>query len=852
VPCTATLANNISVNAITTADISFVSGNKTGTAFAGGLQTISAATVFNVTGAAASVGNTLSSVSWISPAGCYNEVMIVAAAAVPNSGTPTGDGTAYTASASYGVGTPLGNGFVVYKGPSSSPQIINTLVNGTTYYFKIYTRFGTTWSTGVEVNATPAIITNPTDYFRSVASGSWATLATWQSSVDSISWIAATVVPGAAAAHVVIQSPDSVWLDVNRTTANLTLNSGAIMNALTFSMTATIRFNLLGTSTYYQGGTVTTVPGSSGNQVLATTSNYRYNGTQAGTSAALPAFGNLFWEPTASGSGTFQNNTAAAPFNNGLVVRGNMTINIQGPTVREVRFATGTTVSRTHSIDGNLNIISAFSTVVVQNGSNAVTSIVNIGGNINISAGILQGTSSTAGTNGNGILNLRGNINNTGGTIQTGNSTVGLFSLNYVGTAPQSINNTGGTFTFTANQSDSVNNAGNGVTLNTPLTHNGSINFLSGNINTTNVNVIILGATATVLNASNSSFVNGPVSKIGNTPFSFPVGKNDCGPSNTVSGYAPIAITAPANITDQFTAEYIHSSGHALGTITAIGLQKVSACDYWRLNQDAGANTLNVTLNWNAPVNNCNVTSSYVNNLPSLVVAHFDGTNWDAFGATGTALGTPVTGNVTWPNVSTFSPFTIGSIDFNNPLPITINYFNGTKNNGNHLLNWKVTCVSTPSATIEMERSTDGRNYSSIYSIFATAVRCQQPFNYTDNQPAKGISYYRLKMTDADGKITYSTVVTLINAVKGIYVMNIAPNPIVNGTFNLKVSTAEKTQMELVITDMQGRILQKQSASLIAGFNQIPMNVQSLAAGSYQLFGNTAGERTRVLRFVVQ
>ena len=151
-----------------------------------------------------------------------------------------------------------------------------------------------------------------------------------------------------------------------------------------------------------------------------------------------------------------------------------------------------------------------------------------------------------------------------------------------------------------------------------------------------------------------------------------------------------------------------------------------------------------------------------------------------------------------------------------------------------------------------MERSTDGRNYNSIYSIFATALRCQQPFNYTDNQPAKGINYYRLKMTDSDGKVTYSTVVPLINAVKGIDVMNIAPNPVVNSAFNLQISSADKTQVELVITDMQGRILKKQSVNMIAGFNTIPMNVKNLAAGTYQLFGNTTDGRTRVLRFVIQ
>ena len=107
-------------------------------------------------------------------------------------------------------------------------------------------------------------------------------------------------------------------------------------------------------------------------------------------------------------------------------------------------------------------------------------------------------------------------------------------------------------------------------------------------------------------------------------------------------------------------------------------------------------------------------------------------------------------------------------------------------------------------------------------------------------------------MIDVDGKISYSAVVPLINAAKGIDVMNIAPNPIVNGSFNVKISTAEKTQVELVIIDIQGRVLQKQSVPMIAGFNQIPMSVKNLAAGTYQLFGNTADGRTRVLRFVIQ
>ena len=845
IPCTAVVGNTISVDAITTADITFADGNKTGTAFAGDPQTIAVATPNNVNTPAASVGNASSSLSWANPSGCYDEILIVARAATANDGTPTGDGTAYTGNAIYGAGTALGSGFVVYKG-TVSPQTVTGLSNGTPYFYKFFTRLGTTWSSGVEVSATPVLATTAIDYFRSVASGSWATLATWESSSDSSTWIPATLVPGATAAHVVIQGSDSVWLDANRITANLTLLSNAKMNALTFTITVAARFNLLNTSAFYQGGTVTSVPGSGVQQVLATTSNFHFNGTQAGTSSiAYPAFGNLYWEPTPAAAGTFQNSIATAPFNLGLVVRGNMTLNIQGGTPREIRFATGLSITRQHTINGDLNIISANTIAVITNGGLPIYCSVHVGGNINVTAGVLQGTSTSTATDGSASLNLLGNINVSGGTLQTGNSTAGLFSINYVGTGAQSINQTGGTISFTANQKDTINNTGSGLTLNTPVTHNGIIEFIAGVVHTTTPNILTFGTTASVTGASNASYVSGPVRKTGNTAFTFPVGKSN--------GYVPLRVSNFAGLsapTDQFTAEYVRASGTALGTITAPLITRVSSCEYWTLSATTGTPTVDLTLYWNAN-NPCGGT--YIDNLPDLEITHFDGTNWDnssvGFSSKG---GTTAAGDITWPGVNTFSPFTLASTTGANPLPITINYFNGAKNNGNHLLNWKVTCISTPSATLEVERSTDGRNYSSIYSIFATAIRCQQPFDHIDNQPAKGVNYYRLKMTDVDGKVSYSTIVSLINGTKGIDVMNIAPNPIVNKNFTVKISAAEKTQVELVITDMQGRVLQKQTANMIGGFNTIPVSVNKLAAGTYHLFGNTTEGRTRVLRFVIQ
>ncbi len=423
--------------------------------------------------------------------------------------------------------------------------------------------------------------------------------------------------------------------------------------------------------------------------------------------------------------------------------------------------------------------------------------------------------------------------------------------------AISTVNPTGGTTallidrTATGTSGDFI--VDSAVTLATAVTVNNSLTLNTGIVTTTATNLLTLPDGASTTGASNLSFVHGPIKKIGQTLFTFPVGK-------TGAGYVPIEISTfvGGTTSDEFTAEYIRSSARLLGPVNAgAGLSHVSGCDYWTLVKGiATPSSLDVKAYWNTN-NPCGQANSYITNTANLTIARFDnGPNeWNSYALSPMLTGgsNTVSGSITWPGATLFGPLSLASKTFgDNPLPITINYFTGAKQNGNHLLNWKVTCVSTPSATIEMERSTDGRNYNSIYSIFATAVRCQQPFNYTDNTPTKGINYYRLKMTDADGKVTYSSIVSLINATKGMDVMNIAPNPIVNAAFNLKISAAEKTQMEVVITDMQGRIMQKQILSLTAGFNIIPMSVRNLAAGTYQLHGNTADGKTRMLRFVIQ
>jgi hypothetical protein len=167
------------------------------------------------------------------------------------------------------------------------------------------------------------------------------------------------------------------------------------------------------------------------------------------------------------------------------------------------------------------------------------------------------------------------------------------------------------------------------------------------------------------------------------------------------------------------------------------------------------------------------------------------------------------------------------------------------KQNGQVILNWSVLNTSTIDRFV-VERSADGRTYTLLATVASTS------FDLTDGQALPGLNYYRVKMLRKDGKITCSNIAVILNAAKGTSFISIAPNPVVNGNFKLNVSAAQNTKMEMLITDMQGRKLRQQVVTLIAGFNQLPVNVNDLSPGIYLLYAIIAGERSRVLRFEVQ
>ncbi|NML19406.1 S8 family serine peptidase [Pseudoflavitalea sp. G-6-1-2] len=179
--------------------------------------------------------------------------------------------------------------------------------------------------------------------------------------------------------------------------------------------------------------------------------------------------------------------------------------------------------------------------------------------------------------------------------------------------------------------------------------------------------------------------------------------------------------------------------------------------------------------------------------------------------------------------VSHFSEFWLngGGPGQNKPLPVTLTSFTATRKNNAALLQWETSQeINTKSFTIE--KSTNGVHYIPVGTVAAagnseSAIRYQ----FTDPMLSNGTNYYRLLITDIDGRTSYSPIRT-IQVSDVAESLQVYPNPVVRGMLYIR-SSREISNIEL--TDVTGRILLRKT---IAGTQyQLPM--QGFAKGVYLL-----------------
>lgn len=370
------------------------------------------------------------------------------------------------------------------------------------------------------------------------------------------------------------------------------------------------------------------------------------------------------------------------------------------------------------------------------------------------------------------------------------------------------------------------------VTLNDPIAIKNNLDLTTGLLNTTATNLATIRATGTTNNATDLSFVNGPLQKIGNTAFTFPVGKG--------ASLRPCGITAVSGVlTDAFTAEYFPISAYTWGSNMEPTLNHISDCEYWIIDRSAGNADAVVQLTWDTP------ESCGVNDLASLVVARWDAGAvppiWRDRG-NGGACCSPIFGTIPTAAVETlFSPWTLASVNGNNPLPVELLDFTAKAEGPNVRLDW-TTASERNNAWFTIERSADAVRFDPILTV-AGAGNSTQLLSYSDldRAPLNGMNYYRLRQTDTDGTSTLSQVRSVLMGGMGERPLVVYGNAdVLTAVHSFPAGSRYELQ------DMTGRLVAEGSTD---ADDLTMLYVGALQHGAY-LLRLSNGERIEAVRFV--
>lgn len=159
------------------------------------------------------------------------------------------------------------------------------------------------------------------------------------------------------------------------------------------------------------------------------------------------------------------------------------------------------------------------------------------------------------------------------------------------------------------------------------------------------------------------------------------------------------------------------------------------------------------------------------------------------------------------------------------PLPLGLIYFKATlRDKKDVLLQWKI--AETPGAKkYEIEKSTNQVNWVTIGEF--TTINQKNLYEYLDANPFAGNNYYRLKITDADYKITYSSL-------QKIYIRSaedrlmIYPNPAKD---NIIIEGELPVRTKIRLLSMDGKLIMQKE--IITNLRRTQLNLPSLIPGIY-------------------
>ncbi|MBA3899979.1 MAG: T9SS type A sorting domain-containing protein [Bacteroidetes bacterium] len=376
-------------------------------------------------------------------------------------------------------------------------------------------------------------------------------------------------------------------------------------------------------------------------------------------------------------------------------------------------------------------------TITVKNGHTITVDSSATGSDVNIELGAVMNNQGSK-------LEIRGNLR-VNGTVNGSQGDRLVFRGN--GNQKISGNGTLSLSILTINK-----NQGS-VTLERPVIVDNLLE-LKGKIFTSAINLLTLGPNSTVITDNSfQSYIDGPLSKIGGTNFTYPVGKD--------------GIINPISISDltessEFRAEYFPDDAHSLYSSTQreASLDTINRCEYWMLDRITGTASARVTLGYSDECGPVDPTF--------LAISKWDGTEWTNQG-NGTYTGDTISGTVTSLNlISQFSPFAMASVG-SSSMPVSLLEFTAVEKNKQIELKW-ITASEVNNDYFIIEKSSDGLNFEFSEQVKGAGNSfSEKTYNSIDKTPFNPYTYYRLTQVDYDGsRESFPIIVVKTSAEKNL------------------------------------------------------------------------------------
>ncbi len=446
----------------------------------------------------------------------------------------------------------------------------------------------------------------------------------------------------------------------------------------------------------------------------------------------------------------------------------------------------------------------------------------------------------------NDTSSFAGNISTTGtATAITFGSGAGVVAIN--GSTAQTLS--GSVPRIPVIRRLTMNTTGAGIlTLGVPLNISVSLTWTSGLINTDNTNLLTLtDETVTTTRGNANAYVNGPMqythnsNSVTRSVLNLALGKG--------GEWRPAVLSVGHSTTTSYTyrGEVFAASADALGLNVPAGVVDVSDTRYWDIGRYLTSSLASApsadlrTASGQQPIIQLffDISDGITDGSFLTICKNTDADpgSWVDIGSSGTPPydgGGNLTGSITSTSTPTafnsFSLFTMGNLNY--ALPVTWVSFDATVIQHIVQLDWQ-TGTETNTDRFAVERSANGEDFTDVAFVPAAGNSPSLlTYQIADKQPLPGVSYYRLRQIDLDGKYGYSSIRTVNRTGIALapWVTSVAPNPFTD-VIHVASSGQDISDMEVRLYEWTGALKARISTSSA----NLELKTPNLAPGIYLL-----------------